>query len=172
MAFSTNIRLATPSDAAFGRAAAAAAGLLWSNETMRTYYDDPDIVIGIGEIRWPEQGIPVDTPCGLIMARKRSATEIEVLLLAIDPAVLPDVPVNVTRRRTIIDRVLRRALEIAVGRGFTTGYAKVAKSATKMTAYVESITGVTIIDDPETALRNRYSMNLTAAITFLQTRSG
>lgn len=172
MAFTTSIRLAQTSDADFARNAAAAAGLVWSRETMQSYYDDPDMIIGIGEIRWPEQSIPNNTPAALVMARKRSLTEIEVLLLAVDPAVLADTGANATRRRTVIDRVLRRGLEVAVSRGFTTGWARVAKTTTKMTAYVEGITGVTIVDDPETPLRKRYSMNLAQAITFLQTRSG
>ena len=88
-----------------------------------------------------------------------------------DPATLPDVPANATRRRTLVDRLLRVGLEALVARGFTTGFAKVPKGS-KMATYVESITGVAKIDDPETSLRNRYSMDLAQAITFLQTRSG
>lgn len=172
MAFTTSIRFATTADADFAQSAAAAAGLLWDRQTMRSYYEDADNLIGVGEIQWPEQGIANKTPCALLMGRKRTATVCEILLLAIDPATLPDVPANATRRRTLVDRLLRGGLEALVARGFTTGFAKVPKGS-KMEAYVDSISGVTRIDDPDaTAVRHRYSMNLAQAITFLQTRSG
>jgi len=164
MALTISVRLATTEDAAVVAAAGRLAGSAWEDQSAINNIEDTNSHIYLAVANWPEKSL-VDKP--VAMCHFRLPWHVEHL--AIDPSLIPDIQANRAARTRLIDRVLRAVLERAEQRGVIIGKAFWIKTPTPISAYIESITGVTKTQvDPTHA---HYEMPLASAIAFLQNRS-
>ena len=165
MALTISVRLATVEDAPMVAAAARIAGSAWETQSAINNILDDQAHIYLAIANWPERSL-VNRPVAMCHWRQSSRT---VDHLAIDPALVPDTQANRAARLRLVDRVLAAVVQRAINRGATTGSAEWIKTGTPISAYIESITGVTktMMD----AARARYSMDLAAALAFLQART-
>lgn len=160
-------RLATIDDADVCiRAAAEAGNPTWDKTTVESYLADDNCRIVLVVANWPERSIS-NRPVAMVHGMARGNT-LWVQHLAVDSSLIPE---NfTTERRRAVDRALARLLQIAAARGLTIGKARRIKRLSRIAQYIDSISGVTkianqISDDDD------YEMNLSDAITFLQSRS-
>lgn len=156
------VRPVDPADSAdlgFGVSAAGASNLTWSEETTRAYAEDPDTLIWIVEGTWPELGYEKPTRMAMVQAFF-SKGGVTVNLLAIDPAVVPDVPENAAGRREIINALGIPFTKECSARGVEkVAVVPVPKQLTKLHAYLDELPQDRKVDD---GARIAYTLDVAA----------
>lgn len=167
MALTLSIRQATNDDADVCIAGAATAGDdAWTKYTVQSRLADPASRIFLVIADWPERSL-TQRPVAMVAGTSYKGA-LYVTHLAIDPSLVP--PNFIAERRRIADRAVIRAIQFAQNRGLTLGWARNIPRNTAISAYIDSITGVSKIASVVTN-KDDYSMDLSQALTFLQNRS-
>ncbi len=121
MPLTLSARSATTSDGdtAFCIGAVALSGSLWDANTVASYVSDPLVRLTIIEGTWPEQGINTARRIALYHAVRSAGAggRARVVHLAIDPAVIANIPANTGARLKVADKLIRFELSAAAARG-------------------------------------------------------